>query len=137
MTEDWRKQHPNVEPASKLLERILAERRAAWEQAELDKMKLKGRVAINDQWKNRYKTPMKLDEDDYETTPSSWVQVSLDSIASLITDGKHGDCSDEPGSGYYFLSAKDVHGGQLHYTQKPDKLTRMSSWRCTTEQTSN
>jgi type I restriction enzyme S subunit len=27
LTEDWRKQHPNVEPASKLLERILAERR--------------------------------------------------------------------------------------------------------------
>ena len=117
LTQDWRKQHPDVEPASKLLERILAERRAAWEQAELDKMKLKGRVAINDQWKNRYKTPMKLDEDDYETTPSSWVQVSLDSIASLITDGKHGDCSDEPGSGYYFLSAKDVHGGQLHYSE--------------------
>ncbi|MBX3302900.1 MAG: restriction endonuclease subunit S [Nitrospira sp.] len=28
LTEDWRKQHPDVEPASKLLERILAERRA-------------------------------------------------------------------------------------------------------------
>ena len=28
LTEAWRKQHPNVEPASKLLERILAERRA-------------------------------------------------------------------------------------------------------------
>ena len=30
LTEDWRKQHPNVEPASKLLERILSERRAKW-----------------------------------------------------------------------------------------------------------
>ena len=30
LTEDWRKQHPDVEPASKLLERILAERRAKW-----------------------------------------------------------------------------------------------------------
>ncbi|MGE3978388.1 MAG: restriction endonuclease subunit S [Nitrospira sp.] len=28
LTEDWRKQHPDVEPASKLLERTLAERRA-------------------------------------------------------------------------------------------------------------
>ncbi len=28
LTEDWRKKHPNVEPASKLLERVLAERRA-------------------------------------------------------------------------------------------------------------
>jgi type I restriction enzyme S subunit len=30
LTEDWRKQHPNIERASKLLERILAERRAKW-----------------------------------------------------------------------------------------------------------
>ncbi len=30
LTEDWRKQHPNVEPASKVLERILTERRANW-----------------------------------------------------------------------------------------------------------
>ncbi len=30
LTEGWRKQHPNVEPASKLLERILTERRAKW-----------------------------------------------------------------------------------------------------------
>ena len=32
MTEDWRKVHPNVEPASKLLERILTERRAKFGQ---------------------------------------------------------------------------------------------------------
>jgi type I restriction enzyme, S subunit len=30
LTGDWRKQHPNVEPANKLLERILSERRAKW-----------------------------------------------------------------------------------------------------------
>jgi type I restriction enzyme, S subunit len=30
LTEVWRKQHPNIEPASKLLECILAERRAKW-----------------------------------------------------------------------------------------------------------
>ena len=32
LTEDWRKQHPDVEPASKLLERILTERRAKFGQ---------------------------------------------------------------------------------------------------------
>ena len=31
LTEDWRKQHPDVEPASKLLERILVERRTKWD----------------------------------------------------------------------------------------------------------
>ena len=35
LTEDWRAQHPNTEPASVLLERILTERRRQWEQAQL------------------------------------------------------------------------------------------------------
>ena len=45
LTEEWRKAHPDVEPASKLLDRILAERRAKWEEAELAKMEAKGKVA--------------------------------------------------------------------------------------------
>jgi type I restriction enzyme S subunit len=32
-----------------------------------------------------------------------------------VTDGKHGDCKDEVGSGFYFLSAKDVKAGTLNY----------------------
>ncbi len=39
----------------------------------------------------------------------------LGDLCSLITDGKHGDCINEPGSGYYFLSAKDVRSGTLNY----------------------
>ena len=35
LTADWRAAHPNVEPASEFLRRILAERRRRWEQAEL------------------------------------------------------------------------------------------------------
>lgn len=38
LTEEWRKGHPNIEPASKLLERILTERRKKWEEVELTKM---------------------------------------------------------------------------------------------------
>ena len=55
LTEEWRKQNPDVEPASKLLERILAERRTKWEEAELAKMKAKGKEPKNDKWKEKYK----------------------------------------------------------------------------------
>ena len=34
LTEEWRKAHPDVEPASELLKRILAERRAKWSEKE-------------------------------------------------------------------------------------------------------
>ncbi len=55
LTADWRAQHPDVEPASKLLERIRAERRLRWEEAELEKMRATGKVPQNDAWKVKYK----------------------------------------------------------------------------------
>ena len=39
----------------------------------------------------------------------------LEDICAQITDGKHGDCQDQPNSGYYFLSCKDISNGRLNY----------------------
>jgi len=33
----------------------------------------------------------------------------------IVIDGKHGNCSDDPGSGYYFISAKDVRNNKINY----------------------
>ena len=55
LTADWRAQNPDVEPADKLLERIRAERRRRWEEAELAKMRERGKEPKNDKWKTRYK----------------------------------------------------------------------------------
>ncbi len=46
---------------------------------------------------------------------NDWNQYSLAEVCHNITDGKHGDCKPEPGSGYYFLSAKDVINGKVNY----------------------
>lgn len=43
------------------------------------------------------------------------VQTPLGELCRLITDGKHGDCENQPNSGFYFLSAKDVRDGKLNY----------------------
>jgi type I restriction enzyme, S subunit len=40
-----------------------------------------------------------------------WVQETLENVCHQITDGKHGDCEEQDGSGFYFLSAKDIKGG--------------------------
>jgi type I restriction enzyme S subunit len=47
--------------------------------------------------------------------PQEWSVISLDHICRNITDGKHGDCQNERDSGYYFVSAKDIIDGQIHY----------------------
>ena len=66
LTEDWRKQHPNVEPASKLLERILAERRAKW----------KG--------KGKYKEPIAPDPSNLSPLPEGWTWASVDQFAEVF-----------------------------------------------------
>jgi type I restriction enzyme S subunit len=55
LTADWREQNPDVEPAEALLERIRVERRKRWEEAELEKMRAKGKEPTNDKWKAKYK----------------------------------------------------------------------------------
>ena len=42
-------------------------------------------------------------------------QVKLKDVTTNITDGKHGDCTNEYNSGFYFVSCKDVYDGYIHY----------------------
>ena len=53
LTADWRAAHPNVEPASVLLQRIRAERRHRWEQAELARYEAKGQKPPKN-WQEKY-----------------------------------------------------------------------------------
>jgi len=81
LTEDWRAANPNVEPASELLKRILAERRAKWEDAELAKMKRKGKVPKDSRWKKRYKEPTSTNPDVLRRLPQSWTWITLDQLS--------------------------------------------------------
>jgi type I restriction enzyme S subunit len=64
LTEDWRKRHPNVEPANKLLERILAARRAKWN----------GR--------GKYKEPTALATNDLPSLPKGWTWATVEQLAA-------------------------------------------------------
>lgn len=46
-----------------------------------------------------------------------WETKRLEEVCTKITDGKHGDCNDEPNSGFYFISAKDIYDGYIHYDE--------------------
>ncbi len=65
LTESWRKAHPDVEPASKLLKCILAERRAKWKD------------------RRQYKEPAIPDTTSLHKLPESWIWSSLDAIGEL------------------------------------------------------
>lgn len=72
LTEDWRKQHPGIEPASKLLERILAERRAKWS------------------GKAKCKEPVSADTSKLPALPERWAWCITDALFSYVTSGSRG-----------------------------------------------
>ena len=93
LTEQWRKDHPNVEPADQLLKRILAERRAKWEAEELAKMKAKGIKPKDDSWKKKYKEPVGPDTanlPELPELPEGWVWTRLGSLPVDVFDGPFG-----------------------------------------------
>ena len=88
LTEQWRMEHPDVEPADQLLKRILAERRAKWEAEELAKMKAKGTTPKDDSWKKKYKEPAAPDTANLPKLLEGWVwatPVQLDSGEAYAT----------------------------------------------------
>ncbi len=71
LTAEWRAQHPDIEPADKLLERILAERRRRWEDEHLAKFKAKDQEPPRG-WKARYKEPVAPDTAGLSSLPHGW-----------------------------------------------------------------
>lgn len=70
----------DYEPASVLLERILAERRRRWEEAELAKMKAKGKSPKDDKWKVKYVEPVAPDTSELPDLPEGWCWASMDQL---------------------------------------------------------
>ncbi len=89
----WREENKaGLEPADELLRRILTERRRKWEEAELEKMRAKGKEPKDDKWKGKYKEPSSLTEDErpqIETFPELWVWVNLGQMIWFVKDGPH------------------------------------------------
>lgn len=110
LTAEWRKHNPDVEPAEKLLERIRTERRTRWEEAELAKMRAKGKEPKNDKWKAKYKEPEPVDVNDLPELPEGWCWTNVETISTKVSDGVH----KKPNyveSGIPFLKVKDLTCG--------------------------
>jgi len=79
LTEDWRAQHPDTEPASVLLERILTQRSRQWEKDQLAKFAQVGKQPRDQNWKLKYELPPKLDNgvEHREPLPKSWTWATI------------------------------------------------------------
>ena len=82
LTRDWRKTHKADEPGAKLLKRLLAERRARWEEAELKRLLASGKPPKDDGWKKRYPEPKPARTNTLAELPRGWVWTSVDQLAT-------------------------------------------------------
>jgi len=94
LTEEWRKKNPDVEPADKLLERILAERREKW------------------QGRGKYKEPAAPDTTDLPKLPEGWVWGSFEQLTLELTNG-FGKRSQAQGESHIVLRLADISNGAI------------------------
>ncbi|MEZ9240173.1 restriction endonuclease subunit S [Vibrio splendidus] len=111
LTEEWRGSHI-IE--SQQVDSILESRKDLWVKNEERKLREKNNSPFV-KWKGKYKTPS-VDPEEKFNTPDTWLNIRADVLSFLITDGKHGDCSNDEESGYYFISAKDIFNGKINYS---------------------
>jgi type I restriction enzyme S subunit len=108
LTEKWRAAHPKVEPASNLLERILAERRKKWEAVQFNKYADKGQSPPKG-WKDKYSEPVRPEVDGLPKLPEGWCWATVDQCSWEVTVGHVGPMKDRyEDSGLPFLRSQNV-----------------------------
>lgn len=113
LTADWRAERTRrgdtFETGPQLLERILRERRARWEEKQLAKFEAQGKVPP-DGWQGKYSEPAAISSDDLQVLPSGWVWASLSQIGWL----------DRGRSTHRPRNAPHLYGGPYPFIQTGD-----------------
>ncbi|TAN29888.1 MAG: hypothetical protein EPN31_05270 [Castellaniella sp.] len=90
LTRDWREARKRagepMESGAALLARILKARRAAWERAEIAKLKAKGKTPTDDRWKQKYQEPAPPNTTDLPELPEGWVWAGIDQVLQPTGD---------------------------------------------------
>ncbi len=110
-----RQEGRDYEPANMLLDRILSERRRRWEDAELERLKAKGKRPTNDKWRSKYKEPVAPSVDELPELPEGWCWATLESLFFNITDGDH-QAPPRSETGILFLVIGNIRSGEVDYS---------------------
>ena len=87
LTANWRAAHGTPqETGAELLQRILTERRARWEQKQLAKYAEKGKTPPKG-WQAKYPEPARADLTDLPSLPKGWVWATIDQLSASVRNG--------------------------------------------------
>lgn len=112
LTRAWREQNADrLESGEALLTRILKARREAWEKAELEKLRAKGKPPKDDAWKSRYVEPQGPNTEGLPKLPEGWTWATFVQIGEFGRGkSKHRPRNDPKlyGGAYPFLQTGTV-----------------------------
>jgi type I restriction enzyme, S subunit len=114
LTEEWRAKHPKTESATKLLERILAERRQKWEEDQLAKFAPADKTPPKG-WREKYVEPAAPDTSRLPELPLGWTVASLEQL----TDANRPICygilmpKENVAEGVLYVKVKDMKGDRI------------------------
>jgi type I restriction enzyme S subunit len=91
LTADWRARHPATEPATALHDRILAERRRRWEDAQRAKFTAADKEPPKG-WQAKYQEPATPIAATSSPLPEGWQRASLGQLLHRIEGGKSFKC---------------------------------------------
>lgn len=98
LTEEWRKKNKDVEPAEKLLKRILTERKKKWEKKNPGK---------------KYKEPAASDTSNLPELPKGWVWATIEQLSVKVQYGSSSK-ADENQDGVPVLRMGNIIEGRLN-----------------------
>ena len=105
LTEEWRKQHPDVEPADKLLERIECARNK-WLDDEISEGKGEARRLKSKLGKHSFEVPENVG------LPVSWAWASFLTASQVVVDC-HNKTAPYQDSGIYLIRTTNIRNGKL------------------------
>jgi type I restriction enzyme S subunit len=109
LTDDWRRAHPDAEPAATLLARILAERRARWEA----NLRAKGK----DPARPRYPEPAAPDTASLPALPDGWCWATVDQIGEIQGGIQKQPSRTPKDHAYPYLRVANVLRGRLDLSE--------------------
>ncbi len=126
-----RREGRDYEPASVLLQRILAERRRRWEESELAGMKAKGKAPKDEKWKTKYAEPESPDTRALPGLPDGWCWATCDQLGDVSGGLTKNQTRDILPVRLPYLGVANVHAAELRLNDvatiglRPEELARV------------
>ena len=109
LTAEWRQKNPPTETGAELLQRILRERRAHWEEQQLAKFAAQGKAPPKG-WKDKYPEPQPPKTEGLPELPEGWVWASVEQATAeaLIGLDRGAEHQCKGGSGTLYLKMNNI-----------------------------